>query len=705
MHMQDGVYPWSELNSKSEAHCVLMISNANGNYTWTNSGCTQRTRVLCNHCNGVLNKYIVGYDHAINIIPITDQSNTFNYPSALSGFHSNEDFEEMRTLCRTMNVNITNGSFYDCWTGLHASNYNWSTSGSFFDSSTFDYGIDISGGQFPWGSGQPDGVEFDGMENIPSPFTVLYGGDSFLLHDTPFERNTGEYTYPLCNMPSELCFVEWSTMTPSSKNCVHDSSSSTSQIATYTTRQWYNGDNVLKIALQFKIHSLGSQKIGLAIAPRPSEYLGSVPHYYVQLHYVGENQEQIFNIGYFNPDGPIGIDIDDPPAISSFETPPGHFYVLKVTINRKNNGLEFNASFNDASIYGYHEGPHVLDVHRNGYSGFITIYTETMDATFKSLYVSGTPHIGTVNHTQLEVTSIPSSVPTLSPSSRPTGIPSMVPSSTPSDDIFIVYNYSVNITIIIKTTPFVNISQKIIKLVEDIKYTIIVNEINNCLDTTNFNAIIDVFNITIIQASIKVCDQQTADDLYVAFDGHLENDILTKLNITTNVTVVKSTRDIRSIPTERNDMIWIILVVIGCLLCMCLVTIIIAINYKMREERDKQEIEMSSNSDHKLNLNTTSKIMHVQSASIADSGDNDITPGVNEANHITKDLFDDALDDDEFEIDDDGATKGEDYHLKTDETTIGDEADRSDGLGRNEIIIENEDEQGITKGPNINGYK
>ena len=153
-------------------------------------------------------------------------------------------------------------------------------------------------------------------------------------------------------------------------------------------------------------------------------------------------------------------------------------------------------------------------------SGIIAIKHTNSEPYAKSLYVSGVPIkvLTTQNITKLFSTFRSATLdPSLAPTTDPTH-PSLAPTINPTGasimETFVVY--VVNITIILKDTPSINITSAIINLINKTANIIIAQENKDCLDKDNFTPKISAkYKVTVMNVSIEVCDEETLRDLYI----------------------------------------------------------------------------------------------------------------------------------------------------------------------------------------------
>ena len=113
-------------------------------FEWNDYQCANRRRFMCNSCEGKLDKYML-YD--INAYSKWDEADTLcknDLNTSLASIHSNDDNAIARHLCNASEAQ-------NMWIGLRRN----STGSDIFywsDGTDWNYGIDTSGGIFPWDS-------------------------------------------------------------------------------------------------------------------------------------------------------------------------------------------------------------------------------------------------------------------------------------------------------------------------------------------------------------------------------------------------------------------------------------------------------------------------------------------------------------------------------------------------------------------------
>eukprot|EP01084_Bolivina_argentea_P196210 336381_1 len=360
----------------SATNCIVLDSN--NNWQWKHAECNISRRVLCNHCDGKLNKYII-----IRIGTYFQQakSKCLELNTSLASIHTTRDFEEMQMLC---NISAKDVTITSCWIGLTNNNQinSW-TNAEYLDNTTFDFGSQ-SFHTYPWGNSEP--------QNDPiQKYVKLYAGDSFLLHDDD-EHSSGQFSMAICNRPSELCGNFYVYGNANIYNCelfINYSHDSISNGISSQVWQWYNTNGILRIDVNMKI----TFSYTLNIANSVEIVIGSCKSKHYLMRIAWYNDIYYTTIGYWN--GQIVYEGVSPriPDIDS-----DIYYTLSIQIERlmyPNNALIFNLSINNIQYaYWYHNGNDIIDenilnINKNGYSGVIGIHSQYCSIHVKSLYISG----------------------------------------------------------------------------------------------------------------------------------------------------------------------------------------------------------------------------------------------------------------------------------------------------------------------------
>ena len=452
-NISGAIYPWGKgyetwkkepkRNLTDEFRdCVVIAPEPPYSYNWSDSDCTKKGRVLCNHCDGILNKYIIANKSTTNIDRAIQECSSLTHAPSLSSFHNERDFEELRMLCETMSQSFGPVILHDCWTGLYT-NDEWKTNDTFFDdNTTFDFGtdtappnIDDAITQYPWELYQPRISHVDSGGN-----QAIIHYPSYLLSD---DYSNISYTYPICNMPSELCNLDTSeTNMIAGDQCVlHTDAKNVYSGIMFNTMQFYNGNKLLQIDLTFRIFDFNynitnksslhyknqHREMGINIRSCYTKY------YSIGLYHNNNNADHPSGVllQYFNGTKKESTTILGWGPMDWALIDPSIYYRLNAKIYRINHThLHFNISFNNTISIA--ESIDIRDIkddtndafnlNKDGYSGYIQLYTQHSEVEFKSLYVSGTK-------LQKNSIDICTSAPTVNPTANPTELPTSMPTN------------------------------------------------------------------------------------------------------------------------------------------------------------------------------------------------------------------------------------------------------------------------------------
>ena len=436
-------------------------------------------------------------------------------------------------------------------------------------------------------------------------------------------------------MPSPLCLDALNTPMTTNDGCVYRSEAShRKDDASLDFIQWYNGDERLEIDLTFKIidfdayhipstadsyfHENQHHTIGMQIGGCQGK------HYWIRLSKNNASDDYPLSWAFWNgfTSQQFGWKSISPANIES-----DVYYTLNVVIVRVNDtSLYFNISFNHILYHSRYittnsyNDDNPLNIMRNGYSGFIKLSTQYAAAEFKSLYVSGTPVMDSIELCTSAPTPIPTSDPTRAPTEDPTYYPTIYPfkyptkrpSEIPSTSpilyaIDVIIAYRLNMTIILSSHPSANITQEITRIINDTFYKIFADSEPQCLDRYRFQPVVAMDNnVTIIKGFIDVCESHTQQKLYIALEEDVKGDIL-NLNVSMDITIIKSQsakdRNKLNAKSDNTPDIVIIIVTIGCLLCAIAVIII---GYKSKQRSAKRECQSDvKNLEGAIEMNET----------------------------------------------------------------------------------------------------
>ena len=402
--------------------CVRMQSN--GQWIDVNCNSIYGFKALCNHCDGIINKYAMwGRWNSNKSTALTDCVNAYGQASTLASIHSDRDRTESEKI-----MNIYNESQ---WIGLSftsssdVNTYLWS------DGTTFDYGS-----QFFC---HPQGLEFG------SNCVAMMGGNCWDGLESCSNRIN-----PLCTVPSELHnnLNVWQNFGWNYANGEYVQLPSSSARAILNSTQWYNGDQPLKMDYMFSIDFGPS-----ASASEIRVYNGaSTPlncyWYGIGIEKTKSEEYQIY-LSRSNGDGK-GIILQDGSngnvrltdrVLQDFTE--STFHLLSIEISKA--GDRFIGSVNNEQYFTYQDNLGHVATLNDGFSGFIGLYSDKhLVTTAKYLYISGEPiewnkpgpdHRESCRATTAGPTSetgTPSSIPTRLPTLSPTYVSSYMPTYRPT---------------------------------------------------------------------------------------------------------------------------------------------------------------------------------------------------------------------------------------------------------------------------------
>ena len=533
--------------------CIMM--NATDDMRWYESDCDSEYNLynlLCDNCDDI-NKYISYGTHFEVFYNFTGAVNICSqrFGTELASIHSDSDMTMAQQLCIIGIFQSTN-----CWIGLYQeeSSDEW----LWIDGTDFDYGVDVSGGVYPWQSNHP-------LSTDESQYVHIYPPRN---HEWRSVNSLSMTDSVICNKPSEFHNGDWITIGDNSswnftdKNLVkYGFNSDNDSLIILSNRQFMNKNGALKIEYMFKLSNIGNYSDYAETGITLHTFDSICDYYYLGVRYSPSQQYLFLKDKASDIETGITFELD-------------RLYTLAVTLSD-----HLNISINNQAP-SLSEA--VSDLANHRMSGIIGIKHTNAELYAKYLYASGVPieittteNIATLFSKCMSNTVDPSLTPTTDPTDSTTTEPFTInPSSAPTNDptnesileTFVIY--VVNITIILKDTPTINITSAIINLINKTANTIIAENEKECLEKDNFaSRISSEYNITtkIISVSIQVCDQKTVQDLYTEYQENLERDLLA-LNVSANVSVSISDPDAdesESLPKPKEDSILIAIVISG----------------------------------------------------------------------------------------------------------------------------------------------
>eukprot|EP01083_Nonionella_stella_P156600 507342_1 len=383
--------------------CVVLEADTS---TWRDVQCNYSTtdRFLCNHCNGQINKYAL-LTHSASGLTF-NQSNAAcraTYGTSLASIHTDRDHSEILSLLKVNHRSVA-------WIGLKNTNQTWE------DGTPFDYGTDSE--VCP--------------HTICETCAVIQDTNNPIWQHKPC---TNSYA-SICNLPSEISFElnTWYTYgnwiyDEINMHLIHPISGDASE-SLIINKQWFNGDDPLRIELSFTLYDILS--------------LSNTYYYGINFHsdsckwyFIGLRVVTTTTSSSYVPQLWRGNDTSETKLEKGLKIVDGvendMFFTMSIQIT---NGHIFDVWLNNVKHISYID--QMADsTYRptHGYSGYISIDAEgPMMSRTRSLYISGAPE--TVAQIPNECGwDIPSQHPTIAtktPTYNPIFIPSSLPTSTPT---------------------------------------------------------------------------------------------------------------------------------------------------------------------------------------------------------------------------------------------------------------------------------
>ena len=393
---QLGQHPWLE----SPYNCVRMSSPGK----WISTKCNTTQRVLCNHCNGIINKYaLISQQSVTRYDAVTECKNKFRN-TTLASIHTTRDNEEAISL---WNMDDTHNK----WLGMtfthrdNVSTYKWD------DGTPFDYGRNIT-----------TSINCDPWSNGPQQFSA---GECVAMEGPePCWKeqacNTAQ-NYALCNVPSELYppINSWSSQragwisngTTMTWTQNYNATEAAGLILRNT--QWYNGNKSIYIDYMFSIDFLDQIDADSAVVIYNGASGLACEFYFISVRRAnissygmrimrgkgtstGIYKTQVIHERYWDTDAFIN----------------GKFYTMSIKIT---DGHTFEVNVNRLGIINRFNDIDPYELRSDGLSGYIGLWsTKGIITTARNLYVSGTPQTTAVMDLNCSITT-PTPYPTNQP--------------------------------------------------------------------------------------------------------------------------------------------------------------------------------------------------------------------------------------------------------------------------------------------------
>ena len=414
----------SSANNERTPLCLAI--DINSDYEWILTDCTINNRFMCNSCDSNINKYII----------INDKMNYTNaekfcyenvHNSSLASIHNYWDYQEVKALVGYDESWHTFIGLNDLYTLDR--NFTWT------DGTSFDYGkLPDYWGLPPWRPEEPNNAP-DGPERCVAIYQEQrWWNDISCMNNGIDHKNTF-----LCNMPSEICYPDnWLIMDNSwdLNGCNAKTAGAMENLMILTGKEFMNTNGELVVQYMFGMDDDTSSNLygvnGVRIyTEAEGNNLCSFYAIYVSNTWI------ISLIKHENGKTETLISLD---ATSLGTYYFGVYYELTVIMV---NNTWFTIQLNeDYILYNYKvEDPLIPNRFDNTiYSGYIGLYSNNLNITVKSLFVSGSP----INR-NFDITYQPSLCPTVSPTITPTSNPTFSPTYNLTISPRIHGEYGVNV--------------------------------------------------------------------------------------------------------------------------------------------------------------------------------------------------------------------------------------------------------------------
>eukprot|EP01084_Bolivina_argentea_P204581 349400_1 len=668
-----GSYPWRS----NRPHGQLVVVLNKDTLEFQDVGSAGRRHFLCNHCDGVITKYII--PNMVTTRYNESQQycrNTFG--TTLASLHSDIDMREAQLICEER----TNSN--GCWIGIQDDgNFNFKQD----DGTSFDYGNQLNGnGVYPWSTGQPINLQ----NNMDIHCVILASNEDYL-----WNGNTSCVQYapkPICNIPSEICYSDewqviygqndWNFNSPPCE-LSHSATVNNNLIKLYR-KQWslsYGTKLIIEFIFSI-VNSASFSACGLYLFTSTSQ------DYFIGI----ETDNNIFLRATEHPGNDANYLININASLDSAYS-FGTYYMLKIEILDN----KMTVFFNNTEHLRYEQ----MSTNQN-----ISIGIKHMMSSIniKSLYVSGTPYFNynattTLFPTLSPTTVVPTNTPTvptipicnrgllLCPSGGsvardpynncewfpcPTGSPTISPtifecSEDKSAVITISFDYTLQNdasetqieNVLINVTN--NLFEKEIQILSNCNITDYYSEIESIEDN---KAVIKVSICYIcndkIILNVPAIQNNLTTDFIQAIDDHATNLLAILPGSTTvivnekeiyGITTTVMAGIIKSNPQEANTF-WPIMVTLFVLLCVCIIIFVVYV-VKKRSDGGKDDthdgIALSITDNPGVKTSDQNIIIrNEQSSGIDDISMHDDADIVGDVNTITA-----GNDVDNFEVNDD----------------------------------------------------
>eukprot|EP01084_Bolivina_argentea_P172332 298525_1 len=351
--------PWND-SSDIFGCAAYTLSNITNEYVLINQHYSIASRVLCNHCDAILNKYIFNNIHLSNFSSAETHCQS-ELQTHLASIHSLRDQYEIQTILTTANI------ARDVYMGLSDAITDWIFLWN--DNTTFDFGKTFY--ITPWKGDEPNN------SGNQETCVLLWQDDSWNWNDAecaalnPF----------VCNLRSQLCddkYTSWNIIKGNINPYTCDSFVINDFHGFISNKQWVNNNKILVIDYLFAVHnvsaSINHTMVGVVLYNFNSSHdyyvfgiLKTVNDWNV---FLAKNIDHEFNYILLSS------------IFDSFNY--SVYYTLKIEIK---NGNSFKIMINNVTLTHVEQNDAVgMDSVMSGYIGLISV---NATVTAKSLFVSG----------------------------------------------------------------------------------------------------------------------------------------------------------------------------------------------------------------------------------------------------------------------------------------------------------------------------
>eukprot|EP01084_Bolivina_argentea_P091534 164774_1 len=586
-----GTFPF-QFDEPGTDDCIIMEGlDAGGDYMLNDEKCTfldfteaAETMFACNHCNGILTKYVIlddaeGINRERNAQKLSCEN---RFGTGMASIHSDSDVNSIHKLCNiSMSQTIsTTGIDQGCWIGLYDNNLTENVDYNFVwdDGTTFDF-TNWESVEFiePDGSGQC--VEMRNTVGFPWADT-----------------NCNNNRKAICNMPSEICWQDqWTVIDEydtsnilwSIKPCQLSVNQTNTNINRMImgNKRWDNGDKMLVIEYMYTIEDINIySQAGIILYSN----CGCDEYYFIGI----DAYTSIVLMAYVWNGVYSNIKREKLP----FTYQTNVYYELRIEISKTENYIVVYVNNNRLIVTDY-----ILNGNNDGLSPYIGISYNNASVIAKSLFISGTSVREYKNDTIIQSW--------FEPCNPTTNIPfSCVNENS------VILTISFNYTLTNQLTTISEI-ENALSFATSLFITIQIDERTECIIsdyTLNILLSSSSFVAVIIADICFHCDD---GKLHIDLTNTLDNDFVDRVEETTPILsiVTNSTKiDVDIIPENENEIdhdsmlttqfiikntiqkteensFYVILYVFIALLCVCCLLLSVAMCSKIKKQRNERK--------------------------------------------------------------------------------------------------------------------